>query len=140
MRARSIFALAVSAGVLAGCSPSNPAPVPKAKRPVVTAKTFFRQDTPPAATFRLTIGQDAIVYGIKYGTKLKTIDAFLENPPSPDTMFGHSDLNPGDRLIILDDDGDESDPERHVRVRIETGRRAGNVGVVARRDIRLKPR
>jgi hypothetical protein len=105
---------------IAGCQPALATKPPELPAPL----------KPDPATCRLESGQEAIAYG-EYSIAIERkfeIRGFSDDPER------HS-LVPGDRLIVLDYRDDEK-----VRVRVETGLRSGEVRLVARKDIRPRPR
>lgn len=53
-----------------------------------------------------------------------------------DAEFDDIFAREGDRLVVLEDAGDVLDPDRRVRVRMETGAKAGRVYLLGRRDVR----
>ncbi len=102
-----------------------------------------------AESSRLATGQEAIAYTNQKDSE----DCVAIYVPSLDAEGAYAavlrpDFDPhkfpqlkaGDRLIIIEDTGDESRSTRQVRVKVENGQLAGRVGDMARKDVRPKPR
>jgi hypothetical protein len=110
----------------------------------VAPKKFPKEVKSDTRLSRLEAGQQAIAIATEKDSEEMVAIYVPDFDPTVYAKLLRPDFDPhsipqlrsGDRLTIVEDAGDISDPKRRVRVKVENGQIAGHPGEMAREDIR----